>query len=165
MKKILTIGNLKTIAALLLLSCLVLPFSSCTRYVGAEEKFVLHIKQNMPSTNIKPIIAYSYPYKMNMREPMAWLFIFCFLWPIPILIHRRISVHNKLKLIIWAAEPLFIIGSSAFIYYMANFFSKPSIGAYTAFVANATYGIAWLLEMRQKRRREGVSAKFRGQLP
>jgi hypothetical protein len=144
MKKFITPDRIKMGAAFLLLACLILPFSSCSYNIDEDGKATLFSKK--PAVQL--ITRYDYPWKeFNPKESSSWLFIFCFLWPIPILIHRYYSGRERLKQVFWAVEPLFIGGASWRIYIESHILVDPAFGAYLALVANGAYGVAWLSEV------------------
>lgn len=159
MKKFITPDRIKIIAVFLLLACLVLPFSSCSYHIDENGRPTYLSKK--PAVQL--VTEYSYPWKeFDPKEYMSWLFILCFLWPIPILIHRYRSRRKRLKQVFWVLEPLFIGGSSWYIYFESHFLVNPAFGSYLALTANGTYGVAWLSEVLIKfmKRRKNKSNNF-----
>jgi hypothetical protein len=158
MERIKITERIKIGASLLLLACFLLPFSSCTRHLDEDGKLTYISKK--PA--VKAITEYTYPWEgLNLKEVSDWLFLLCFVWPIPILIHRYRSGGRRIKLIFWILEPVFLSGSSYYIYFLSNFFGKPAIGAYLMHTANFFYGTAWISEtttkIKQRRKNKNLT--------
>lgn len=142
--------RIKIISSVLLIICLLLPISSCNRYVDSDGKrFVNYDSKNHP--DVKRITTYNYPLdKFNPKDIYSWLLLFSFIWPIPILLYRYKGTRDLVKNILWGIEPLFVLGSSWYIYLNASVFATPFIGAYLSILANCAYAIAWLSELLTK---------------
>ena len=149
-KKIISPENIKTFAMLFLLACILLPYAKgCSGYVNSEGKRIERKKEKTLPTDAKLVIPYRYVLKdLDIDDShQDWLLLLSFLWPIPIIIHRKISHRKKLKIIIWGVEPLFFLSSGWFIWFMSSFFVTPAIGAYLAISANSIYGLTWIYEL------------------
>lgn len=144
-------NRVKIISTFLLFVCLFLPLPSCSRYVDSEGKLIIDYDSESPPPGGKLITTYTYPFKeFDIKEPLSWLFIFCFLWPIPILVYRHKGYNKLIKNILWGIEPLFVVGASWYIYSVATFLEEPAIGYYLAIIACSGYGLAWLIEVINK---------------
>jgi hypothetical protein len=142
--------RVKIISAILLVTCLALPISSCSRYVDSNGKPIVKYD---PKThvNAKLVIKYNYPLeRFNPKDIYNWLLLLCFIWPIPIILYRHKGTKKLIKNIIWSIEPLFALASSCYIWLKASLFAEPCIAAYLSISANGIYGIAWLSEMLTK---------------
>lgn len=162
MKKILNPSRIKIGAAILLLICLILPLSSCSRYVDSEGKTVYG---TAPSTDAQRITEYYYIWtEFEAKELGSWVLIICFIWPIPILIYKYRGKGKRVKQILWAVEPLLIGCAVYYIVLSATFLSDPEVGAYLAVTANGIYGIAWLWEaiIKCKYKRRPLEARNAG---
>lgn len=137
-------NRIKIGASLLLLVCIVLPFSSCTRQLDKDGNNSYISKKPVVET----VTEYSYPWEnIDLKEYSDWLFLLCFIWPIPILIHRHKSKKERLKLFFWTLEPLFLGGASYYINFSSTFLANPAIGAYLMQAAYFSYGISWVSEV------------------
>ncbi|MBA7660336.1 hypothetical protein ES703_68338 [subsurface metagenome] len=144
MKKIINTSRIKIVAAILLLICLILPLSSCSRYVDSEGKTFY---SSSPRPDAQRITEYYYIWtEFEAKELGSWVLIICFIWPIPIIIYKYRGQRKRVKQILWAVEPLLIIGTVYYIAFSATFLSDPEVGYYLAVTANGIYGIAWLWE-------------------
>lgn len=142
--------RIKIISSMLLVVCLLLPISSCSRYVDSNGKRIANYDSKI-HTNAKRITTYNYPLEhFNPKDIYNWLLLFCFIWPIPILLYRYKGTRKLVKNIFWGIEPLFVLGSSWYIYLNASIFAKPFIGAYLSISANGAYGMVWLSELLMK---------------
>ena len=138
------IKKIKIGVAVLLLICIILPFTSCTRLLDKNGKDVL-FSHGDP---VKSITKYYYPWQsINLTVSHGWIALLCFIWPIPILIFQHRSNRKKLKFAVWLAEPLLIIGAFSYIDFSATFLATPAIGAYLMEGAYCIYGFAWMSEL------------------
>jgi len=147
-----TTNRIKIRAAIFLLFCILLPISSCQREYDEDGKLAFVSKK--PTVEVKT--EYNFVWKeFDPKDYSDWMLIICFIWPIPILIHRHRSKQRKLKMILWVIEPLLIGGATYIIYVHSTIFVQPAIGAYLAHTANGCYAIAWISEsvMKIKRRK------------
>lgn len=142
--------RIKILSAILLVVCLTLPISSCRRYVNSDGTKIVHYD---PKTypDAKIWIKYNYPLEyFKVRDIYDWLLLFCFMWPIPVILYRHRGKKRLIKKIIWIVEPLFVIVASGYIYLRASVFARPAIGAYLSLAANGMYGLLWLTELLMK---------------
>jgi hypothetical protein len=141
---------LKIGSALLLLLCFILPFSSCTERLDVNGQFTILSKK--PA--IREVIKITYPWEIinpkHYDDYTAWIFLFCFIWPIPIIIFQFRSRQKKLLLIAWILEPLFAAGSSFCVYFYATFFAEPEVGAKLMLATYCIYFGAWIFEALKK---------------
>lgn len=142
--------RIKIISSMLLVICFLLPISSCSRYEDSNGKLIVNYDPKI-HPNAKYITTYNYPWgKFNPKDICDWLLLFCFIWPIPILLYRYKGTRKLVKNICWGIEPLFIVGSSTYIYIRASILAKPFIGAWLSISANGVYGMVWLSELLMK---------------
>jgi len=124
--------RIKIISAIVLLACMLLPISSCSRYVASG----------------KHATTYNFPFEsFDYKDIYDWLLLFAFMWPVPIIVYRDKGALKLLKNLFWGLEPLLIIGSSALIWFDSTLLAAPFIGAYLSISANCAYGMAWLSEL------------------
>ena len=146
MKKNITPYRLKILFAVILLSCLALPFSSCSRDFDEDGKLIFLSKKPV----VKTVTEYRYPFQIfNPRLFSSWLFIYSFLWPVPILLYRYRNRQKKIMTILWISEPVFVLITS-YILILESIFSTPAIGQNLALAANGGYGLTWIYELIQK---------------
>lgn len=156
MKRTRITEHMKIAASFLLLICIVLPFTSCTYQLDEDGKPTYISKK----PGVQVVTKYEYPLEdLNLKRD--WYFLLCFIWPIPILMHRYIGKRERLKLLFWLMEPLLLGFSSYLIYFRSTFLATPAIGAYLMQVAYAIYGTAWISEAIIKflKRRRGFLKK------
>jgi len=144
--------RIKFISSILLVICLVLPISSCTRCEDSSGKLIAKYDPKI-HTDVKCATTYNYPLKhFDPKNIYNWLLLLCFIWPIPILAYRKKGGRKLIKNICWGIEPIFVVASSWYIYMAASLFAKPFVGAYLAILANIAYGITWMSELQFRRR-------------
>lgn len=154
-------NRIKIGASLLLLVCIVLPFSSCTRHLDEDGKSTYISKK----ATVETVTEYSYAWEdFDLKDFSGWLFLLCFIWPIPILVHRYKSKRKRLKLIFWTLEPIFLGGASYYIDFSSTFLATPAIGAYLMQVAYFSYGISWISEVVIKIANKRKSSKSNNSL-
>jgi hypothetical protein len=146
--------RIKVGAAALLLVCLLLPFSSCQRPLDADGRSTFVSKE--PAVKVLTESRRIWT-DFEPTRPWDWVGLLCFLWPIPVLIHRHRSSRQTSRRILWALEPLLLGGSSFYLWFLSHFLETPAIGAYLAETANLAYGAAWAAEFANaiKRREKG----------
>jgi hypothetical protein len=142
--------RIKIISAILLIICVALPISSCSRYVDSNGKIIARYDPKI-HVNAKRITTYNYLFeRFNPKDSYIWLLLLCFIWPIPIMLYRYKGTKKLIKNILWGIEPIFAVGASYYIWIGAHFFGKPFIGAYFAISANSIYAITWFSELLLK---------------
>jgi hypothetical protein len=146
MKKLRQTEYIKISAALLLLFCFILPFSSCTERLDENGRSALLSKKPV----VREVTKITYPWDNvtagRFNDPATWIFLSCFLWPIPILTVRLRNKNKKALLVFWTFEPIATCISSCCVYFFATIFAEPAIGAHLMLSANFIYFVAWIAE-------------------
>jgi drug/metabolite transporter (DMT)-like permease len=138
-----TPNRIKTLCAVVLLCCLALPFSSCSRDYDEDGK----LAQVTQKPAVKTVTEYKYPFQIiNFLSVTGWLFLYSFLWPLPILAYRRFRKNKLVLKIIWICEPVFVMGAIFFLITGAML-ETPAIGENLAVASNGLYGITWVYEL------------------
>jgi hypothetical protein len=153
------IGRLKTAAAVLLLVCILLPLSSCSKYVDREGNPV-HLSADtgeMPA-GAQQVKGYKYVKDFfEVKSLGAWLLVLSFLWPVVVLFYQQRSRRGRVRAIVWGIEPALAAGSCWVIYEFASMGTLET-GAYVAFIANGSYAALWLCELIGKVKARGKEA-------
>jgi hypothetical protein len=125
--------KLKILGAFLLLVSLVLPMSTCTRYVGSEGK---------------RITTYNYAIEsFEPEDPHWWVDLLAFVWPVLAVALLEWRKRGLLALGIRILEPLMLAVSFWLLGFVSGFLaSGRAFGAYMAFLAVSIYGLgtAWV---------------------
>jgi hypothetical protein len=145
--------KLKIVLGLLLLVCIFLPLGSCERVEPAAPHSVI---PSSPSTDSKsPVISkdkviYLIPIKeLQYDEPMSWLIVIAFIWPLPLLLIKRRFLKTKWKRRIGSIlELLFACGASFYIYMIVFWlWYEPMLWGYIATITIFLYVLIHLVGM------------------
>jgi hypothetical protein len=145
--------KLKIVLGLLLLACTFLPLGSCERLEPTVPDSAIPKSPSMDSKSPvmdRDTVEYLVPIKMlHYNEPMSWLFVIAFVWPLPFLLIKRRFLKTKWKRRIGdVLELLFACGASFFIYSMVfTLWYEPMLWGYIATLAIFLYVFVHLVEM------------------
>lgn len=160
MKRIFNPTSLRIIAAVILLICLVLPLRSCSQYVDKDgnpiqRDYTQKVDKDGVTTYVQDPLSPDAELKtdydfiwdiIRLNDPWSFNILICFLWPFPFILYRYKGTHNRIKLLLWLIEPIFIVYCFLFLLFTVTFLSNPSFGAFLAFAAYGIYGAVWLVE-------------------
>ena len=153
MKTMPAIINMKKICAVLLLISFFLPFSR-----GCSDIEIPYQEDSVKLKNKKPLLS------MEVKKPKnkyvydiialpetstltAVVILFCYLWPIPILLfHRFLRKKKIIKYLMTSFELVFCIGTFYFVIMMAMF-DKLLIGGYLAISSSVGYFCSTAFEL------------------
>jgi hypothetical protein len=134
---------LKLIGALMLLVSITLPMSSCTvTGESADNQVSISPETNAQSekTRYKFLLEY-----FDAGDPATWVTIIAFGWPLLVLGILHWKTRGRITLATRVLEPVFLVGSLAWIEFIATFFAdRIEIGAYLAFCAIAIYAFGMI---------------------
>jgi len=131
-------------AALVLAVCVVLPISTCTRYVDARGEAVT-VEPDAPiPAGVREIVDHQVPIEQLVSNPLGGcLILVAFLWPLAFLAYRRWGARVGIQAALWWLEPLLLAGSAHFVYTLA-FLGEPAVGAWLAAASLAVLAVLWL---------------------
>jgi len=120
----------KACLGIALIICAFLPLSGCEKGTGGPNHFV-------------PID------EVRGSDPVSWLFIVVFAWPLPLLAARRALLHSKLSKRIGGIVELLVVMLSIYVVYSILFFLwyRPLFWGYMAIGILMVYLITHLYTM------------------
>ena len=134
--------TIRNIAAILLLICLVLPLSKCTKTtveVDPEGKVVASGKVMVEHSYLVPIK------EIQVKDPYSFLFLLPFIWPFPFWqFKNRISSKTGIYLFHFI-EVFLLCFSTYFIIIWTFYFGNPFWGGFLAVICLAALWIVYLL--------------------
>jgi hypothetical protein len=157
-----TLIRLKTVAAVILVSSLALPQSTCAGYRAPDGKFVVTIPSDAPTGSYQPMVQHEYAFDdFQVTEIGSWLKVAVFVWPLPLLAIAARSRSARLRAFICVADPILALGASYIIWFSASVFATPAVGAYVAITALTVYFSASAIDLWRRWRARPASAERR----
>ncbi len=152
------IQKIKIILAILLIVCTCLPLGSCEQkkieiieHASGEKSLRRLSAINEASTEgTKQKVTYLIPIKnFNFQEQDTWIGLFAFIWPLPLLITKRMFLRTKWRRRIASAlELLFTAFSTFFIYSIVfKLWFKPMMAGYSAVISISIYLVLHVIEI------------------
>ena len=141
MQTTLFIFHIKKICAVLLLISFFLPLSrGCSQIDLSFQKESVKQKEKKPLFSVeeyegKKKYAYDIIRSPDTHTVAAGVVLFCYLWPIPILLCHHFIKRRIMKLLITCAELIFCMGTVHFVIMLVAF-DKLLIGSYLAISSN-----------------------------
>jgi hypothetical protein len=137
-------SRLRAAASLVLAACVVLPISTCTRYVDAQGEAVA-VEAGAPvPEGAREIVDHQVPIEQLVSNPLGGILILvAFLWPLAFLAYGRWGARARIKAALWWLEPLLLTGSAHYVYTLA-FLGEPAVGAWLAAASLAVLAVLWL---------------------
>jgi hypothetical protein len=137
-------GYLKAAAAIILLTGLAFPLSTCTYYVDAEGRRIHLAQGQAPPEGARKVVEREYALDdFHVSEAGSWELLFSFVWPAlaaGVFLWRR---RGRAQLVLRCLEPLLLAGSFALIDFRASFLTGArASGAYIAYAGLLLYGVA-----------------------
>jgi hypothetical protein len=136
--------NLKKIAAVMLILCLLLPLSKCTRFVPVQiDKVEVQegLKTSIEKATVRKTVIYYPLSSFRFSNFESWLALFAFIWPIVLLIISSSSKKHLFLVFIQILE-LACCCYTTFFLYFAVLLRVPMVGAYITLLAIILYSIS-----------------------
>lgn len=136
--------HLKRVAAIILVLCLLLPLSKCTRLVPVQvgkSKVLDSLNTNIQNVTVKKTIIYYPLSNFRFSNSESWLTLFVFVWPV-ILLTISLLLKNNIFLVLIQILELICCCYTVFFIYFAVLLREPMIGAYVTLLAIFLYLIS-----------------------
>lgn len=131
---------------MLVLSCFVLPMSSCTEHRDASGHLATQSVDGTYPADVHEVkIRHYLMEKVISTDPLSWLNIVAIIWPIIFVIHAYYRPTSRLSKVLWFTEPLLVAGSS-YVIFMGGLFDEFDIGTYVGWTGLICYFLGWLVE-------------------
>lgn len=134
--------KIKNIAALLLLICLVLPLSRCTKQtveVDPDGKVVASTKVQNEYSYLVPIT------EIELADPHSFIYLLPFIWPIPLWQLMMRVKNEKLKLCFLLFEAALLCVSTYYLVKWIFYYGSPYWGGLLAVICLATLWVVFFL--------------------
>jgi hypothetical protein len=134
--------KIRSIAALLLLICFVLPLSRCTKQtieVDPDGKVVASKKVQGEYSYLVPIT------EIEFADPHSFIYLLPFIWPIPLWQLMRRVKNEKLKLCFLFFEAALLCVSTYYLVIWTFYYGSPYWGGVLAVICLATLWVVFLL--------------------
>ncbi|CAN5269315.1 hypothetical protein BH11PSE11_BH11PSE11_28110 [soil metagenome] len=155
-----SLSNLKKLAALLLMICFVLPLSRCDR--NAKIALPDHAASGSPKATVKrpavPDYEEKFAYQNVAKDDLAGsaLTLAAFFWPLFLIAFGGVAFGSRAATVINLFEMVLCAGS-AYMIYGITLFGELRYGGYLAFVAVGVYSVASLAQILMRFRAPGRS--------
>ncbi len=135
-------AKFKTIGAILIALCFVLPIKSCTRCMDKPEK------PDTPCVNSVTEHFYLLG-ELKKDDPVSWLRVISFIFPAAIVLYTRRRPVARLTRVLWFLEPV-LLAWLALCVWTVTFLFQPDIGAYVGSLGISVYFVEWTIEAYRK---------------
>ena len=141
-----SVRNLRRLAAGILLLSLALPSFTCAGYVAPDGSRVGSIPTGADSAAYRPARVPHYALKVwTPREAGFWIALLAFTWPVAMLALRRRRPDTRLSRWLWWTEPVCAIAGGWLIWGIATL-GRPASGTYVELGATAMLLAVWVME-------------------
>ena len=136
---------IKYACATALLVCFVLPMSKCTTSIDSEGKPLSVLPAQSTMVAVQKV-TYTYPLSgFDIRKPSSWLYPLALIWPLPLIVYRRVGTRKLFLTTVDVLEPI-LCGLSFYYVYALSGLGQRLVGGYLALTAYAVYFTAWITE-------------------
>ena len=134
--------KIRNIAALLLLICIVLPLSRCSKQtveVDSDGKVVASTKSQTEYSYLVPIT------EIELADPQSFIYLLPFIWPIPLWQLMKRIKNEKSKFYFFFFEAALLCVSTYYLVIWTFYYGSPYWGGVLAVICLAVLWVIFLL--------------------